>query len=268
MAIDPDIGDSHTFELAAGTGDTDNGSFLIAGGDLFFRQGETADYELQGDFEIRVAAIDALGERFEKPMSVDVLNLPEYVAIRFDENEIGNEQRSILRSVTVIFDTIVQADETSFDLVKLGISDPVAAAVGFTVNLVEVDGHTEAILNFNGQHLDVGGVSLADGRYQLNILGDAVSDSLGRFLDGDQDGIDGGDVVIGDDSADGFFRWFGDKNGDGVVSGLDLAEFGRSFLRSDPDVDYDLAFDADGDLDVDAIDQLEFMNRLWRRLSD
>ena len=73
------------------------------------------------------------------------------------------------------------------------------------------------MLTFAGPEF-VGG-SLADGSYTLTVRADRVHDRWGRELDGDGDGSAGGD------RADGFFRLFGDSDGDGDVDLRDLGRF-------------------------------------------
>ena len=67
-AVDPDAGDIHSFTLAAGAGDTDNGRFVIQSGTL--KTDEVFDFETQGPFSIRVRGQDAAGAFHEKQFSV------------------------------------------------------------------------------------------------------------------------------------------------------------------------------------------------------
>jgi hypothetical protein len=56
---DPDTGDTHTYSLVSGTGDTDNSSFTIggAGGDELLMNA-SIDYETQSSYNIRVETSD------------------------------------------------------------------------------------------------------------------------------------------------------------------------------------------------------------------
>ncbi|HYO60667.1 MAG TPA: cadherin domain-containing protein, partial [Actinomycetota bacterium] len=72
-AVDPDAGDLHSFTLAAGAGDTDNGRFAIQGTTL--KTGEAFDFETQGPFSIRVKGQDGAGASFEKQFSVTLNNV-------------------------------------------------------------------------------------------------------------------------------------------------------------------------------------------------
>jgi RHS repeat-associated protein len=56
---DPDAGDSHTYSLVAGQGDTDNSSFNLVGQEL--RLNKPADFESQASYSIRIRTTDAGG---------------------------------------------------------------------------------------------------------------------------------------------------------------------------------------------------------------
>ncbi len=69
---DPDTGDTFTYELVAGAGDTDNGSFTITGDQLLL--GFDVSGTSQTEFSVRVRTTDSGGEFFEKEF---VLNVTE-----------------------------------------------------------------------------------------------------------------------------------------------------------------------------------------------
>jgi hypothetical protein len=121
------------------------------------------------------------------------------------------------------------------------------------VNISLLDGKTAALLTFAGPQF-VGG-SLADGCYTLTVHADRVHDRWGRELDGDGDGVAGGDRV------DAFFRLFGDSDGDGDVDWRDRELFRSAFLKSAGEDCYLLYFDFYGDGDVDDPDNGQFNRR-------
>jgi hypothetical protein len=82
-----------------------------------------------------------------------------------------------------------------------------------------------------------------------------VHDRWGRELDGDGDGAAGGD------RAAGFFRLFGDSDGDSTVDRLDRGAFRSAFATTAPHAAYRWYFDFDGDGDVDGRDNGEFNRR-------
>ena len=56
---DPDVGDVHTYTLVAGTGDEDNASFTISGGQVL--TAESFDFSVKSSYSIRVRSTDAGG---------------------------------------------------------------------------------------------------------------------------------------------------------------------------------------------------------------
>ncbi len=60
-ATDPDKGDSHSYSLVSGPGDTDNTLFTIDGNTLKALEG--FDYETKSTFSIRVSVSDKRGEK-------------------------------------------------------------------------------------------------------------------------------------------------------------------------------------------------------------
>lgn len=77
----PDLGTGETFTyaLSAGAGDTDNGSFEIAGDQL--QTATVLDYETQGTHSIRVRLTDAHEAWYERVLQVTVLNVAPTVTI-------------------------------------------------------------------------------------------------------------------------------------------------------------------------------------------
>ena len=71
-AVDPDYGDTFTFELVAGEGDADNAAFTIDGTSLL--TASSFDYEAAASRSIRVRVTDADGESFEAALAIEVVN--------------------------------------------------------------------------------------------------------------------------------------------------------------------------------------------------
>jgi alpha-tubulin suppressor-like RCC1 family protein len=74
-ATDPDAGDTFTYTLAAGAGDTDNAAFTITGDALHLIA--NADYETQSHYALRVRATDAHGLWIERAFTLTVDDLVE-----------------------------------------------------------------------------------------------------------------------------------------------------------------------------------------------
>lgn len=115
------------------------------------------------------------------------------------------------------------------------------ALVQFTVTTVGSD----VQLNFTGGPLQNG--SLEDGRYTVRIFASQIPN-----LDANDDGIVGDDFTLIGDPNNKVFRLFGDSDGDGTVTSVDLLAFRLAFLSNS------FVFDNDGSGQVDASDFLAF----------
>lgn len=76
--VDPDAGDTFTYALVTGTGDTDNALFTIDGADLL--ADEVFDYNTRNSYSIRVRSTDQGGMSFEKVFIMSIVDLPGIVA--------------------------------------------------------------------------------------------------------------------------------------------------------------------------------------------
>jgi hypothetical protein len=160
----------------------------------------------------------------------------------------GSAQRSMVNSVTVTFSGAAILDPGAIELRRQD-----GSLVGAQLNISLQNGKTVAVLSFSGSEF-VGG-SLADGTYTLTVLADRVHDRWGRELDGDGDGLAGGDHV------ETFFRLFGDSDGDGDVDGQDREFFRSAFGKRAGEAGYLWYFDFDGNGDVDGRDNGQFNRR-------
>jgi hypothetical protein len=160
----------------------------------------------------------------------------------------GSVQRSMITSLTVTFSDEVTLESGAFELTN---QDGVAFTVDTAATVV--GGKTVAALTFSGAGI-IGG-SLPDGAYTLTVRGDRILDRFGKSLDGDSDGVNGGNRV------DAFFRRFGDSDGDGDVDGTDQRLFKSAFKTELTDNAFLALFDYDGDGDVDQNDRAEFNQR-------
>jgi subtilisin-like proprotein convertase family protein len=93
-STDPNVGDTFTYTLVAGTGSTDNASFNISGSSL--RSSASFNFEVKSSYSIRVRSTDAGGLFFEKVFTVsvtDVNETPTDIALSssaVDENQAIN----------------------------------------------------------------------------------------------------------------------------------------------------------------------------------
>jgi len=72
---DPDTGDSFTYQLVAGAGDTDNAAFTIVEDQLLINS--SPDFETQSSYSIRVQSTDAEGESYSENLTININNVNE-----------------------------------------------------------------------------------------------------------------------------------------------------------------------------------------------
>lgn len=254
-----DVDDTtHTFGLVEGTGDTDNNLFVIDGDSLSLKAGTLVDFEAQTSYSIRVSASDGEFE-IQKNLFINVIEEALPVAISIGG---GTSQRSMITDAVLTFDQTVNIQEGAFELVKRG---PDGGAVTVTPAIDNSTGRTIVTLSFSGEFVSGGG-SLADGNYQITVRSDLISTLSGDALDGDGDGEAGGNFVFGDEERDGFFRLFGDNNGDRIVSTLDLLNFHKTYLDTIADSSFNGNYDFNGDGRISTFDLLQFHKNYLDRL--
>ncbi|MBD2093641.1 DUF4347 domain-containing protein [Trichocoleus sp. FACHB-591] len=93
-STDPDTGNSFTYSLVPGTGDTGNSAFSIVGNEL--RLNNSPNFESQSSYNIRVRTTDQGGLSYDKELTVSVNDLNEaptasnLSASSIDENVVAN----------------------------------------------------------------------------------------------------------------------------------------------------------------------------------
>ena len=117
---------------------------------------------------------------------------------------------------------------------------------------------TIAKLTFSGGGV-VGG-SFADGNYKLNVLSSQITDLAGQFLDGDNNGTQGGDAILN------FFRYFGDSNGDRRVDIADFGLFSTSYGLHTGQTGFLAYLDFNNDGTIDIVDFGQFAIRMFTML--
>lgn len=173
--------------------------------------------------------------------------------------ENGLEQRSMLTKTVVMFSDVVSITDAAAAFRVTNVES--GTDVELNVALDDSPGRTLAFITFAaGAYVDPDSGSLVDGNYELTIDATKVLYN-GLELDGDADGIAGGDFVFGDEALDQFFRLFGDADSDRDVDNRDFLRFRVAFRTTDSDPDYKWHFDFDGDGDVDNLDFIKFRIR-------
>ncbi|MBO1349104.1 MAG: cadherin repeat domain-containing protein [Hormoscilla sp. GUM202] len=132
---DPDTGDSFTYQLVAGTGDTDNAAFTIDGDQLLFNS--SPDFETQSSYSILVQTTDAEGESYSKNLTININDVNE------DPTDINLSNNSINENVAA--NTVVG----TFSTIDLDTGDNT-----FTYQLVAGTGDTDnAAFTIDGDQL-------------------------------------------------------------------------------------------------------------------
>lgn len=257
-AVDPTGTQPHSFALYNGVGPNDNVFFTIDGDQLVLQVGTTIDYETKPVYVLHVQATDSQGKTWGQDLLVHVGNRGELELITVGD---GSEQRSMVRGLTVIFDTEVTIEPDAFSVNQRGaVGGPVD--VSFTT-IIDGQGRTIAALAFSGDRTAFG--SLVDGNYELHLDGSKITDTYGN-LDLDDDGTDGGTRLFGNQAADGFFRLFGDSDGDRTDGFVDFVAFRNAFGSTSGAPTFDDRFDVDGDDVLGFQDFVAFRNRFGSTL--
>lgn len=173
----------------------------------------------------------------------------------------GDAQRSSLKSVKVTFDRVVDIEDS--------LGDPFTfthVASGESVLLISDTNHSsgktvvELTFNADSPHVTSFG-SLEDGNYRMTINPQWVT-YLGIQLDGDDDGVAGGEYSL--EAIDGLFRKYGDDDGDGSVGLTDFASFRSTFGASSGDSSFREGLDADGNGRIGLTDFAAFRGNFGR----
>lgn len=112
---DVDSGDTHTYTLVSGTGDTDNASFTIAADEL--RTAAALDFGSQSSYSVRVRTTDSGGETFEQTFVITLGNsAPSAVAL--DNDTIAENSGSATTVGTLTTTDANSTDTHSYTLVS------------------------------------------------------------------------------------------------------------------------------------------------------
>ena len=126
-AASPISGDSFSFALVTGSGDTDNAAFTIAGNQL--KISTSPDFESKSTYSIRVRTAQEGGQAFEKVFSVSVNDLSEGATIT------GTTTASVKEGKAVNASGLLVASGT------LGVSDPDAGQAKFKTSVAASSGN-------------------------------------------------------------------------------------------------------------------------------
>lgn len=123
-AVDADVGQTHTFTLVTGMGDTDNGSFSISGSNLILIP--SADFETKSSYSVRVQANDGAGGVFAEELTVTVTDVNDAPVVTGGPVELSPiydyEATSVLSILSILADASVDyQDEDSGALAGVAV---------------------------------------------------------------------------------------------------------------------------------------------------
>ncbi|MCA9136933.1 MAG: VCBS repeat-containing protein [Planctomycetales bacterium] len=174
-------------------------------------------------------------------------------------------QRSQITNIELEFDGLVDVDADAFELVNLSQGSVAVATTAFLST--NPQGNSVVSLSFSGNMTRGDTQALVDGNYRLSINPSKIRRAgTSVMLDGDDDGLQGGDYSFGSLASDNFFALLGDADGDRDVDGQDLGLLAMTFMKSQGDVGFNSALDSDGDGDVDGQDYGRFEQRFLQSL--
>jgi hypothetical protein len=260
VAFDPDLPPQSITFSKTGLAADDAKFEIIGGNQLAFIA--SPDFETPTDadgnniYEIEIEARDSSGLTSKQLLLVTVTNETGEAAV-VDSVDIddGSTQRSVVRTITVVFDKVVVLHDNAFSVVKTDAGDaPLETTV---TSVTSIGDKTQVTLSFTGEHTEYG--SLADGTYELRI-------DASKILAGGEE-MDGG-MGPGTDYVDDFFRLYGDADGNGTVNLFDFAAFRSAFGKM---VDADPAYrchDHNGDGTIDLFDFAAFRGNFGKSFAN
>ncbi|WRH66345.1 MAG: cadherin domain-containing protein [Planktothrix sp. GU0601_MAG3] len=249
-STDANTGDTFSYSLVAGTGDTDNTAFTISSGQLLINA--PPDFEAQSTYDIRVRTTDSTGLSYDKPLTIKINDVNE------TPTDLGLSPSNV--DENVLLNTIVgnfsSTDPDTGDTFTYSlVTDPaypdnsaftISASGQLKTNTV-LDFETKLTYNILVRTTDAGGLSydqpltvdLNDidefiyGTPNNDLLqGTAGSDQIKGLAGSDRlygnvgndtiDGGDGNDIVYGGNNNDllnggnGSDRLYGDAGNDAV----------------------------------------------------
>ncbi len=113
-ALDPNVGDTFTYSLVSGTGDTDNAAFSISGNQLL--SAEVFDYETKDSYSVRIRVTDQGGLWYEESFVITILDV--------NDAPVANEQTVSTPEDTALAITLTGSDQDGDALTYAVIANP------------------------------------------------------------------------------------------------------------------------------------------------
>lgn len=238
------------------------GGFVPAIGDSFTII--TATGGVTGQFATATLPTPPLGSGWHVNYSANQvrLELKKLADVNSTQLGDGTAQHSKIDRLVIQFDGQVDIEAGAISLSKRGNGGGLVTSSLSTV--INGSGNTVATLTFSGALTRGGGV-LVDGYYQLTIDSSKIRLSGTQLaLDGDGNGLAGGNLVRGDVATDNFFALYGDTDGDGIVGVAEFGQFRNAFGKSSSDAGYNSLFDYEGDNSIGVSDFGQFRSRFGK----
>ena len=206
----------------------------------YFKYRPAAGYT--GSDSFTYAARDGGSTSDPTMVSLNVLASPQVQSVVIND---GSAQRSLIRSITITFDSLVSLDPGAFVVARVGGGLP-----KLTWQVADVNDQTTVVLSFDKSGTTFG--SLKDGNWALRVRHGRVHRADYR------------PVILSANRIERFHRYFGDSDGDRDVDAIDQANFNNAFGHTDA---LSLArFDYDGNGIVDSADQTQFNKRFGHHI--
>jgi len=137
--IDPDTGNTFTYSLVTGTGDTDNAAFTIDGNSLQIKA--SPDFETKSAYSIRLRSTDNGGLSVEKVLSIQVKDINEApTVVQAIDDQIISTNKVFSFNVSNKFTDIDAGDTLSYSASGLPSGASIAANTGVISGAVSKTG--------------------------------------------------------------------------------------------------------------------------------
>jgi gliding motility-associated-like protein len=194
-ATDADTGDTFTYALVSGTGDTDNASFAISGATL--KTAAVFDFETKNSYSLRLRVTDAGGLTFERQLTISVMNVNEApTALDLSATTVAENEASGTAIGTLSTTDIDTGDTFTYALVSgSGDTDNASFAIlGATLKTAAVfDFETKNSYSLRLRVTDAGGLTFE--RAFTIMVTDVNEDRDGDGVKDDEERADGTDPV-------------------------------------------------------------------------
>ena len=184
--------------------------------------------------------IDTAFEQTKKFDVIDKVFSRQPVAVSEVIIDDGTASRSMVRSITLVFDGIVDPQSDAIQLIQRESG----AAVELRMTVDDSSGVSQVRLTFSGEMATRSG-SLVDGNYKLNVTGDLLGSPSGAA-----------DFMFGDEAKDNLYRFFGDSKSDRTVDVFDVLGFRKTYQLNEEDPGFNAQFDENADGTINVFDLL------------